>query len=360
MGRVEDELRRLSEIERQLAPAREFLRQKELARQFTEAEEQLRRRTSSATDLWLRGVEDAARVQRQIREVSNMADIRRLIAQQDAIRQAMPPFFAAVAIQRDIQIRAEAVSQAARSFQQAAIDALSAFESRRRFHSDLFRHLPDPSLFAERSRTIEAGFSALNDAGYGFTAHRWDLPLVVEMGKLRIEVRDAVATNRFSAFVRDPEFSVGLQQVIEATPVFRRRWPIIAAGLEAHRHRNYLLAIPTLLAQVEGCITDILVLRGEAVLHRGKLYARGKDGKAKKGHDGKPVRLRGLGSKLAHSRWNGDEVLEAVSVLIANQLVGDRNEILHGRDVNYGKAKLSTQCILLLWVLALEVRDKLC
>jgi len=288
-----------------------------------------------------------------------MADVRRLVEEQDAIHRAMPRFFETAEIQRDIQLRAEAVSQAARSFQQAAIDALSAFESQRRFHSELFRHLPDPSLFAERSRTIDAGFSALKDAGYGFTAHRWDLPLVVEMGKLRIEVRGAIATNRFSAFVRDPEFSAGLQQVIEATPVFRRRWPIIVVALEAHRHRNYLLAIPTLLAQVEGCITDILVLRGEAVLHRRRLHARGKDGKVKKGRDGKPVRLIGLDSKLAHSRWNGDEVLEAVSVLIADQLVGDRNEILHGRNVHYGKAKLSTQCILLLWVLALEVRDKL-
>lgn len=309
-----------------------------------------------ATAPWTRALQDAMRLQRHMVDLSNIAAGKELVAAQEAIRQATAWMAPVDALVQNVQRQFDAVSEATRGIQGQIDAALEA--ARFRQLAGLFRHLPDPAELIERAGRVGAGIDALEGAGYGFTAHLLNLPFVVELGTIQGRVRGAVATNVFAAYTRDPSFVQELQRLVESTPVFRRRWPIIAEAIEAHHQRRYAIAIPALLAQVEGFINDVLVLRGEAAPYRKRLYARDESGKVKKDRNGKPIKLTGLDKKLAHSRWKKDEVLVSISSIIADQLLDDRNAILHGRSHSYAKAKLSTQCILILWVLAVEVHEQ--
>jgi hypothetical protein len=319
-------------------------------------DEQFREFRASPT---FKAMQEAVRWTREMRAIHDASAFARLIDEQRRIADAFRPLEGISRIQLELQRQAETIAAATRGIQNSVRQALEAFETQSRFVSHVLRDLPDPAELRRRSVRIESGLEALDDSGYGFTAHIWDIPFVVELGELQPGIRGAVATNRFAAFCRDPEFYEELQTTIEATPVLRRRWPLISAGLGAHASRNYGLAIPVLLAQLEGCITDMLVLRGEAALHRGKLYAKTESGAVKKGRDDKPIRLIGLDAKLKHSRWQTDDVLQSVAGVIADHLVAERNDIMHGRNISYGKAKLATQVILIVWVLAREVRERI-
>jgi hypothetical protein len=299
------------------------------------------------------------RLARQIAEIGRAGQIQKFIDQQNQIKRAFEPLAGLHTIHLEMQRSAEGIARAARSFEDAVSGAFAALEQQRHIVSNIFRTLPSPEDLARQWRVINDGAEALDESGFGFTAHVWNLPFVIEFGKLAPQVRGAVATNRLSAMIRSSEFRAELREELEESPVFARRWPIVEAAVEAHCQRNYILAIPALLAQLEGCITDLLILRGEATLYRGKLYAKDSEGKLKRGKDNKPVRLTGLDSKLSNSRWRSEDVLEAVASLLASRLIADRNGILHGRQVKYARPKLSVQCILLIWILGQETNELL-
>ncbi len=128
-----------------------------------------------------------------------------------------------------------------------------------------------------------------------------------------------------------------------------RRWRVVEAALEAHQRREYLLSVPAMLPQVEGAIVDAMVLKGLTVKKNGKLYLRNDEGKSKQ-----PIMFR---NAVDNAQLEEDPALEGTSSFLADSLVQRRNDILHGRDPRYGKAKLSVQSLLVLMILAKAVGE---
>ena len=87
-------------------------------------------------------------------------------------------------------------------------------------------------------------------------------------------------TSQLGAETRSQEFEQKLKQVFQQSSVLRRRWHIIEQVINAHRRREYNIAIPVLLAQVEGIVGDALILNGLIISKDHKLYAKGSNGKA--------------------------------------------------------------------------------
>src|SRR5690606_8578329 len=117
------------------------------------------------------------------------------------------------------------------------------------------------------------------------------------------------------------------------------------------------VAIPTLLAQVEGMFTDALILKQLVVRVNGKLCARDSSGNPKLDKNGKPVQLHGLGQKVNNSDLRNEYLLEGLADFFTAYLVSERNEIMHGSSISYNRAKLSIQLVLNVYLLAAEFAD---
>jgi hypothetical protein len=171
------------------------------------------------------------------------------------------------------------------------------------------------------------------------------------------KVRHAAITNRVLALTRSAEFEEELRYGFEHSSLLRSRWEIVQLGLKSHCRREYLLSIPALLAQIEGILADMLVAESAVVRRKGKLYAADTNGKIRRGKKGKEIEIHGLGQLVQNSRLQNDELLKGVASYIADRLVPERQPILHGRNVKYGSPKRSTQLLLVLWILAVELLD---
>jgi hypothetical protein len=69
-----------------------------------------------------------------------------------------------------------------------------------------------------------------------------------------------------------------------------------------------------------------------------------------------PIELMGLTGLLNHLDATDYEALEEARTLFTDILIPWRHAILHGRNTSYGKPKLSVQALLILLILATEVR----
>lgn len=216
----------------------------------------------------------------------------------------------------------------------------------------LFSELPDLNTIQQHLEILDKAGVAFEKSGYGFTDHLWSVRFVVELAYVSPKVQQAVITNKILAQTRSNEFEAALRDRMQNSTLLQRRWRIVALALEAHRNRQYLLSIPPLLAQVEGIFTDMLILKGMAIARNGKLYARGADGKEKRDKNQKPIPLTGLSQKAAHSRFQNHDVVQRIVDLFMKYLTENRNAILHGQQTTYGRAKLSTQTLLVLHILA--------
>src|SRR5258708_37293419 len=107
----------------------------------------------------------------------------------------------------------------------------------------------------------------------------------------------------------------------------RQLWRVAARALGVPPRRDYLLSIPPLLAQVEGCIADALILKDIAVSKSGKLYKR-EHGRLKLDKHGKPVELHGAGQLIHHADFQRHPVLQDMVTLMTTQLIDHRNAIL--------------------------------
>lgn len=169
----------------------------------------------------------------------------------------------------------------------------------------VFQSLPDLSkLFDPLEQTLR-GKAVVDAAGYGFAVPVLTWNFLAELAKTQEfspKVRSAVTTNRLLAVTRSAEFHDALMTVFGSSPLLSRRLKVVEAVLRAHRERNYLLSIPALLAQVEGVLGDLLVLRGLVCTKGGKVYAKDLNGKAKKNTKGKMVELNGLSRLVSHSK----------------------------------------------------------
>ncbi|CAN5851234.1 hypothetical protein BH23GEM3_BH23GEM3_12150 [soil metagenome] len=213
----------------------------------------------------------------------------------------------------------------------------------------IFSSLPSPERWREIFEGLCEGKDTLDELGYGFTVDKWEVSFIRQIGRGdygRRELHDA-----FREHTRTPEFSEQLCKVFDRTPRLRRRWRIVGPALGAHVRREYALSIPALLTQLEGIVTDLLILRGQATFRGKDLLAKEAGMLKRQARDRtKPVVLSGLDAKLQHSGYKSMEEVRGGAEFMLNRLVRPRNAILHGSRTSYMSAKLSVQLLLLIGI----------
>lgn len=217
---------------------------------------------------------------------------------------------------------------------------------------ELFTGLPD---FTEWERIIKEGREtreAFYKAGYSFTNHLVSYTSIRRFASINPKVRSAVITNSMASETRSKEFEEHLHQLFQKSSVLRRRWKIVEKALHAHRRRDYNMSVLPLLAQVEGIIGDAMILRKLITPVGHKLFLIGTDGKPLEENGKMKPPINGLDKLIQYSKWRDDASLQGVAELFTSYLARERNGIMHGRNIKYGTAKLSTQGLLLLLVLA--------
>lgn len=127
---------------------------------------------------------------------------------------------------------------------------------------------------------------------------------------------------------------------------------IIEAALEAHASRRYELSVPAILSQIEGTVGDVMFLKELVRKEGNKYYLVDEYGNFKVNRNGKRLPAVTLSPALQNARLNEQADLAAAAEFMAEVLVQRRNDIMHGRDLSYGRAKFSVQSLLILVVLA--------
>mgnify|MGYP005845216167 CR=1 FL=1 len=223
-----------------------------------------------------------------------------------------------------------------------------------------FENLPDFTELTKQVENYRKAANVLDDGGFHFLLrHRalTDVSEFVRIDRIDPKIRKAVVTNKLLHLTRQTGFIHLMKECFEKSDVLQRRWRIVEQALTAHQNRHYGTSIPTLLAQIEGIFTDALVLKGSVKQDKGKLYARDQTGAIKLGKDGNPVQLHGLGQKVQNSDLQDEPLLQDLAQFLTESSVKGRNDIMHGRIVNYDKAKLSVQLLLYTYLLAAEFVD---
>jgi hypothetical protein len=224
------------------------------------------------------------------------------------------------------------------------------------FHAArLVPSLPNVRWLAAIQQRDLQGHAVLDDAGYEIVYQLIGGSFAAEFASVSPQVRGAAVTNRLLAFTKSTEFEEGLLETCGATPILQRRWPILRQALEAHRRREYWIAVPVLMSQLEGLISDALVLRSFVRRSKGKFYELDAQGQLKLNRRGTPVELIGLASKVQRFSLAGFGDLQGVVDLLNSELRSRRNGVLHGSDLRYGTAKLSIQLLLSVYLWALEI-----
>lgn len=224
----------------------------------------------------------------------------------------------------------------------------------------VFQSLPDLSKLFDPLEQSLRGRAVVDAAGYGFAVPVLTWNFLAKLAKTREispKVRSAVTTNRLLAVTRSAEFHDALMTVFGSSPLLSRRLKVVEAVLHAHHNRNYLLSIPALLAQVEGVLGDLLLLRGLVCIKGGKVYAKDLNGKAKMNTKGKMVELNGLSRLVSHSKLRDQDQFKALVQYITDEFIPGRNQIMHGRKTAYGQAHRSAQALFVLLILSRVVAD---
>ena len=197
------------------------------------------------------------------------------------------------------------------------------------------------------------GEEILEATEYGFADHMWSRVYLAGFAHVHPRVRDAVVTKKLAAFTSSDAFAGPLMEELGSSRMLRRRSRVIELALEAHRRREYELSIPPLFAKIEGAVGDAMFLK-DLVLKEGNKYylLDGPGGQPKVNRNGKRLGPVTLDPAVRNANLEENTNLSAASEFLSGVLVQRRNDVLHGRDVRYGKAKLSVQALLVLAVLA--------
>lgn len=178
----------------------------------------------------------------------------------------------------------------------------------------------------------------------------WD---VLRIARTEYRIRPAVATNTLLKLTRSDDFGRAILSRMASVARCRKRLPIVQQALKAHIDRSYFLSIPALLCQLEGLWEDAMFLRDEVmyVPYVDKKGRKGKNLKTRKGE--KYVGTMDL--KLKHSSFRRHPALDGSIELLSSAIVPNRDAIFHGQTVSYGKAKLSVQLLLVIFVIVSEI-----
>lgn len=202
---------------------------------------------------------------------------------------------------------------------------------------------------------VEEGAEALDEGGFGFTEHLWTDRFLASMARVAPRVRGAAVTNRLRAHTAGAEFAEELGHHFGRSSILRRRWPAVERALAAHRRRDYLLSVHALLPQVEGVLGDALIVKNAAARRGRRLYEKGPDGRLKRDRNGDPIEINRAGRLVERSGYKQHPVLVGVADLLSTYLIEERHAVLHGRKVAYGTARLSSQTLYVLLLLAADV-----
>ena len=207
--------------------------------------------------------------------------------------------------------------------------------------------LPDPKLMQQVLQDADRGrehLDAHGSDGYGFAVFETSL------GWLRVVARekpDSKEIHRaFLDMPRDPEFAEQLVTRMAASRKLRHRKPVVQAILTAHFDRNYALSVPCLYAQLEGILTDQLVLEGLARRAGSDTLSAGTG-----------ERLIGLKKKAGEYGKKETAMRTFVTVSILERLIPDRNAVLHGSKTAYRQAKRSARLLLLVNALTCSLAE---
>ena len=200
-------------------------------------------------------------------------------------------------------------------------------------------NLPDPEVMRRAMEEMGEGKAHLDVHGYGFATYRWSIPALRDIGREKPGSREL--HRAFLTYTREPVFQDRLLGLFRGSTALGRRTPIVEASLRAHQEREYLLSVPVLYAQVEGVLTDLLVLEGLA--RRSGIRAVRTTGKGE---------LRGLKPKAREYAKRESVMRRFVTASILEDLSPDRNGVLHGAKTAYREAKRSTRLLFLLEALA--------
>jgi hypothetical protein len=138
----------------------------------------------------------------------------------------------------------------------------------------------------------------------------------------------------------------------------QQRARVIERAIRAHQQADYLASIPLLFIQIEGVVSDFLLLKNCATHLNGKLYRLDSSGIPQADRNGRPLEFVGLHSKAGRlATIATDDELQAVAEHMTNKMAPERNPILHGADIEYDSSKRSTQAALLLFILCSVVYE---
>jgi len=222
---------------------------------------------------------------------------------------------------------------------------------------DVVAKLPDFSALADllEERT-EAALDEVERLGFPRESIEdlWPEWQILRLAHVDAQVRSATVTNSLRKLTRSDEFAEAILGELEKSTRLKRRSTIFRQALDAHRNRHYLASIPTLLPQVEGIWEDALLLKNEVAYK----YSKSKLGAKRKNlhlKNRSGTYIGNLDRKLRHSSLKNHPALRGSVELLSDAIVPKRDEILHGRLVRYGQAKLSVQLLLVLFLLVREV-----
>ena len=215
----------------------------------------------------------------------------------------------------------------------------------------LFAQLPDLTELKRHWKAVERGQDAIAKAGFKVSFGLIDVTFAASLSQ-DDQRRQSISVNRqFFEMTRQNDFWEVLEERLSATPEGVRRLPIIKEAHEAHVARKYWVAIPTLIAQLEGLFTDGLLLE----------KAIQKVGRDRLINSTTRKNITGLGQKVTFVMPEGfDLIKEFLVVQVVNtgddkSFIKTRNDILHGGNTSYRKPKFSAQLLFAILVIATEL-----
>ena len=172
-----------------------------------------------------------------------------------------------------------------------------------------------------------------------------------EISRKDTEVQETHLVNYLLGIIQQQGFIDEFEALICKSEIHKKRWKIIEKAYQLHTEGDYLASIPILLAQVEGVLRDTLALNDIVIVQGRKTYPKSNNGECEElfglGELGKLVRER-------ESELQNDLSFRPFATYILFVLAPERNDILHGRVVDYGKPGLSARLILSISGLAMS------
>jgi hypothetical protein len=210
----------------------------------------------------------------------------------------------------------------------------------------LFDQLPNIGLMQhafERFAKVRATTQALEEVDFDFVLHLLDEEFFDWLMEHVPEHGVAFVAEEVQRPTEDASFEDALGSHIEGSQILKPRWPVIQAAVAAHRAGQYVLAIPVLLAQLEGIVGDALIVNQLVYSMGNKLFLKNNN-----------CEVKGLQGLIDYAKWKDDRYLDRFADTITSKIAKERNGILHGRVIDYATRERSARVLFLILTIAAE------